>query len=150
MIRKLLVLSLGLMVFLAPAASAGTYNPPSINAELLGNGLVRITGTGCQPNEPVSIQYNPTVNSTADSNGSFSVTIDVKGLTGDVVVTATCGDLVQSLTLALGSGSTGPLPRTGDDSSLPLARMGAILVAFGGAALYLSQRRSKSSISATA
>ena len=34
------------------------------------------------------------------------------------------------------------LPRTGDDTSIPLARMGAVLIAIGGLAVYVSRRRS--------
>ncbi len=141
MIRKLLVLSLGWVLLLTPAAFAGGYNPPSLNAEILSDTEVLITGTGCAPGELVTIQYNPTVETTADANGSFSKVIDVTGLSGNITVTATCGDLVQTIVVSLGGAA--PLPRTGDDSSLPLARFGAILVALGGAALYVSQKRSR-------
>jgi len=141
MFRKLLLLSLGWMLLLTPAAFAGEYNTPSIGAEVIDANTVRIFGTGCQPGETVSLEYGPTVETIADSNGDFSTNIDVTGLTGDLTVTATCGDLVQSIVVSLGT--PGALPRTGDDSSLPLARFGAILVALGGAALYMSQKRGR-------
>ena len=150
MFRKLLLVSLGWMLLLAPAAAAGNaedYGAPFLNFELLGNNQVRIFGSGCQPGEAVAIQYSDkTVDTTADANGDFSVVIDVTGLSGDLTVTSTCGDLVQSIVVPLGSGA--PLPRTGDDSSLPLARFGAILVALGGAALYVSQKRSRAATNA--
>ena len=144
MLRKVVLLSVCWVLLLAPAAFAGAYNTPSLDYEPLGNNQLRIFGTGCQANEVVTIQFDDrTVQTTADDDsGSFSVVIDVTGLSGDLTVTATCGDLVQSLVISLGT--TTPLPRTGDNSSLPLARAGAVLLAAGGAALYLSQKRTRS------
>ena len=40
-----------------------------------------------------------------------------------------------------GTSGTGGLPRTGDDSSVPLARAAIVLVAAGGALVFLARRR---------
>jgi LPXTG-motif cell wall-anchored protein len=48
------------------------------------------------------------------------------------------------------AGAAGALPRTGDDTSLPLLRVGAVLVAAGGLLLFLTRRRRDEQDKATA
>lgn len=94
---------------------------------------------------------------TADASGveSFSATIPSNAAVGAHTITATgasaSGTLTNSVAVtvvgagagAAGAGATGAgdLPRTGDDTSIPLARVAALLVAAGGIALFFARRR---------
>lgn len=95
---------------------------------------------------------------TTDAGGTVNadLTIPANAAAGSHTITAegasASGTLTNSVALtvvgdgAAGAGAgarggTGDLPRTGDDTSLPLARIAAVLVAAGGIALFLARRR---------
>jgi hypothetical protein len=50
---------------------------------------------------------------------------------------------------AVGGGAAGGLATTGDNSSLPLLRVGAVLLALGGLLVFLTRRREESAVSST-
>ena len=158
MLKKTLILALGLLAVLAAPAAAGVapdgYQPPSIQGQDLGNGNVRVTGTGCPANSPISYSVRRgappgngpvilTGTATADADGNFDFVVGPLP-NGQLTITVTCGSVVQVLGVNLSSGAITPsssLPRTGDDSSLPLARVGAFLVAAGGLTVYAARKR---------
>lgn len=92
---------------------------------------------------------------TADGSGvvTADVTIPQSAAAGEHAITAVgesaTGTLTNSVTLTVagagagdaGAGAAGDLPRTGDDTSIPLARLAVVLVAAGGALLFFTRRR---------
>lgn len=87
----------------APPASAGDYDAPTIGAEVLPGGGVRISGTGCNPNEQVD--YSITADADGSQVDSGSTVSDADGAfffdtfldPGSYRATVTCGDLTQVL-----------------------------------------------------
>ena len=157
-----ILLALGLVALFAGPASAGdAYPPPSVGAQVLGDGAIRVTGTGCDPGAAVTASVTPagggavvaTGSGTAGSTGAFEIVTTSVG-PGQYQVTATCGELVQVLDVTVPGGTAptsvaqaGALPRTGSDSSLPLAQVGALLIAAGALVFFVSRRRQSASVS---
>ncbi len=92
----------------------------------------------------------------ADGTFSADVTIPTDAEVGSHTLVAndnTGLEVSASLTVvaagggAAGAGATGAgdLPRTGDDTSIPLARIAIVLVAAGGAVLFFARRRRSTS-----
>ena len=95
---------------------------------------------------------------TPAADGSFTapVTIPTNATVGahTLVATDNTGLEVSTALTVVGQGAAGAgagagttgggLPRTGDDTSIPLARIAALLVAGGGAALFFARRRRSS------
>ena len=132
------------------------------DSEVNDDGSITVTGEGCPANSPVEYE----VRSTSGSNSgqvvdSGSTTSDADGdyefrtkplPSGRYEITVTCGGEATVLFVNVNRGQAtapgrqaaagaGSLPRTGTDSSVPLARLGVILVASGGVALYAAKKR---------
>lgn len=171
MIRKMMLLAagavLGVLLFASPALAGGDgYTPMNVTATVNSDGTVTLTGDNCPPNSPVtyvvrrgavqSIRSAPIGNTpiidegagTSDDSGSFS--FDTNTLpNGRFNITVTCGGQASVLSAQIGAAQSGGqgnvgggnLATTGSDSSIPLARLGVILVATGGVALYAAKKR---------
>lgn len=100
---------------------------------------VNVTVTGCEPGVDVVVTVDGvSYTGIAGPDGSLTIEIIAPATPGTYEVTSTCGDQVFSTTLtvvgaaaAVTPAAAGTLPRTGSDS-LPLAQLGAVLVALGG------------------
>lgn len=73
-----------------------------------------------------------------DENGNWVLDVTAPSTPGSYTATSSCGG--TTIVEVLGSVPTA-LPRTGQDSSVPLARIGIAAVAGGGALLAVSRRR---------
>jgi LPXTG-motif cell wall-anchored protein len=156
MIKRVLILSLALVAFLA--APAGAQYPDAGGTAVAGESSIRVTGEGCPPNGEIAYSYSgPESGSgtaTADASGDYDFTIDDLD-EGDYTVTVECGGetfvLNATVGAAAGGGTTTPttaaaagtgaLPRTGDDTTSTLAQFGAAAVALGAVAVYGAKRR---------
>jgi hypothetical protein len=127
------------------------YVSPTATVTPLGNGVVRVEGSCCAPRLDVVITI--TLDATgevlgqktvkADRNGDFKATINTGKAVGPATVTITCGGVTQTLGTTLTAGTAAAaLARTGDDSSIPLARLSVVLLAAGGLAVYAARKRS--------
>jgi hypothetical protein len=152
-------------LFAAPALAQGygggtlTIDDPTLGA----GDTFHVDGTGCPADAPVTVAIGDeaTGTATADAGGAFGHTGTVPAGTaaGRHALTATCGDLVQTLQLTVPDGTTGgtatatpqpgtspadpaagdgDLPWTGTDI-WPLLR-GALALVLAGAGLLLLAR----------
>jgi LPXTG-motif cell wall-anchored protein len=167
MTRKLLMLAAGTLMamgFLASPALAQAeddgYTPTVGDSTENNDGSVTVDITNCPPN----IEYTYRVNRGASGRGPLLDSGSGNtGPTGDFTfttaplpngrhtITVTCGDdtVVLGVNISRGQGAgagtgnqgAGALPTTGSDNSIPLARLGVILVASGGVALYAGKKR---------
>ena len=146
MIRRLLVIVFAAMAFLAAPAFGQDYPGPSVGAEVLGNGFVRVTGTGCPPGSDVlvEVQGGASAEGVADETGAFDIDVVIGTAPGTYTITVTCGDVVQVFTVTIPAAA--PLPDTGAGTSIPMTRLGAVLVAAGGLAVYLARRRARGAV----
>jgi LPXTG-motif cell wall-anchored protein len=137
-------LALALVLLLAPAALA-QYQPSVLGVSTTNpapGATVVASGSGCSPDATVTFAIDGTSagSTTASNTGSFSGSVIAPTAPGTYNLTASCGTLVLSATLAVGGtsggGSTGggpTLPVTGASSSTSwLMGIGAALVASGG------------------
>ena len=163
MFRRVLVLSLALMAamslaFATPVLAGGSGAQPSGSTSENANGDLEITLSGFQPGSTVTVSIKDangntiqTVTGTADANGNVTVTLKAPKSAGSFSIagsgTGADGNpvVVAAGTVSVGGGNVttggGTLPRTGDDSSLNLARGGLVLVAAGGVAVFAGQKR---------
>lgn len=156
MIKRVLVLALALVAFVAAPAAAQSY-PNAGGTAVAGESSIRVTGEGCPPNGEIAYSYSgPESGSgtaTADASGDYDFTIDDLD-EGDYTVSVECGGetfvLNANVGAAAGGGTTtttaaqsgaGALPRTGGDSSIGLAQLGFAALAMGAVAVYGAQRR---------
>jgi LPXTG-motif cell wall-anchored protein len=169
-VKRLLRLSLGLFAALTltlgftTAAGAQTtinivnYGNLTIiinNITVLPGGTVIIQGSGFLPNAPVTVTVasDPYVAGTpmTDGSGTFSLSFAAPTEVGQHTITATDGTNTISIPFevsASGAATTGTpavtpggtLPYTGNDSSIPVAQTGALLVA-GGAVIVFTVRK---------
>jgi hypothetical protein len=135
----------------SPSLEGCGYVSPTATVTPLGNGVVRVEGSCCAPGSDVVITI--TLDATgevvgqktvkADKDGNFKATINAGKAVGPATVTITCDGVTQTLgtTLSRSTGG-GALARTGDDTSIPLARLGVVLLAAGGLAVYAARKRS--------
>lgn len=153
MIKRVLILSLALVAFLAAPAAA--QYPDAGGTAVAGESSIRVTGEGCPPNGEISYSYtgpeSGSGTATADASGDYDFTIeDLQS--GDYTVTVECGGetFVLNATVGAAGGTTtttaaaagaGALPRTGDDTTGTLAQFGAAAVALGAVAVYGAKRR---------
>ncbi len=121
--------------------TAGTYSagstveftlastPTSLgSATADANGVATLTAAIPDGTEPGD--HTITASGTSDAGPlSQTVTVDVSG---------NCAGEVTTLTPA---GASGPLPKTGSNSTMPLARAAALLMAVGGVLLLATRRR---------
>lgn len=168
MIRKTLMIAaglLGLIVLVATPASAGDpYTPMNATATVNPDNSVTLTGDNCPPNAPVTYvvrrgSANNSGNSaivdqgggTSNADGAFSITTNPLS-NGRYNLTVTCGGESAVLGVQIGpvqssaggkpaqQAGVGNLAETGSES-IPMARLGMILVATGGVAVYAAKKR---------
>jgi LPXTG-motif cell wall-anchored protein len=154
-------LTLGLIAAGAPAG-AQQYPP--------GAFFITVSDTTVVPGQTITVSGRVTAGATtvsftffsvaqslggatpaADGTFSSSVTIPTNAEVGSHTLVANDNaglEVSASLTVVsagtAGAGAAtgaGDLPRTGDDTSIPLARIAALLVAAGGIALFFARRR---------
>jgi LPXTG-motif cell wall-anchored protein len=111
---------------------------------------VTLTGTGFKPNAPVTLtqEGGGTIGTaTTDANGTFSFvwTIAEPCTAGTVVIQASDGTTVLSVSITIGGTTvqttgTTTLPRTGSDNG-NLLRAGILLVAAGGLLVLATRKR---------
>ena len=139
---------------------------PRITATPNPNNSGRLTGQNFDPNSGYDYTVTPagaqgirgsigqtaqpvdTGSGTTDANGSFRTNTDILGPGRyDVVVeseglTASTVLVIPAAAAGGGQGKGGNLASTGGgDGSIPLARLGVILVASGGVAVYAGKKR---------
>ena len=140
---------------------------PRITATPNPNNSGRLTGQNFDPNSGYDYTVTPagaqgirgsigqtaqpvdTGSGTTDANGSFRTNTDILGPGRyDVVVeseglTASTVLVIPAAAAGGGNGNQGGgnLATTGSDGSIPLARLGVILVASGGVAVYAGKKR---------
>jgi 5'-nucleotidase len=175
MVKRLIACAaLGVVALAAPAA-AQQY-PPAINSLTVSDTTptpgqtITIEARTCEPGSTVTFSLSsvPVTLASAIADGAGVATVQATIPTdtplGAHTITATCpapdgSTLTVSLAItvvpaagaATGSGSgTGALPRTGQDSSLPLARIGLGLAAIGGVLTAVAAKRRKSAAHVTA
>lgn len=144
--RMAAVTALMVMVVFAGSAAAQTYTTGSVGADdttPAPGDTVRLTGSGCPPNSPVTfaIDGNPAGGTTSDGNGNFAGDVTAPTQPGEHSVTATCGSQVLGLVIEVGAVSGSGLPRTGSSSALPLTSIGVALLAVGGLFVLQARRR---------
>lgn len=144
----------------APSPTVCGYAAPTATVTPLGNQTIRVEGGCCAPKSDVVITV--TLDETgavigrktvkAANDGNFKATINIGNNIGPATVTIVCGTGTGTVTIVRGTmllrdaGTAGTaLPRTGDDTSIPLARMGVVLLAAGGLAVYAARKRSSRS-----
>jgi LPXTG-motif cell wall-anchored protein len=153
LIRKAFVVVAVLFGALMMTSTAGAQYQPGQPGLVLTpstttpGGSVTALGFGCPPGSVVEISIDGTVVGTTiaahDGKGSFQVPFTAPTTPGQFTVTATCGvTIVSSILTVIAAPTTLPpvLPRTGSDSTLPLTRLGLVLVA-GGGLLVLAVRK---------
>lgn len=148
-IAAVLIALIGMIGF-APSAFAGGSGPQP--PAVVDDDSVTITATGCGPGEATFTLKDgdgnvvDTKTATIGSDGTATVTFD--GLpTSTYTATYDCPDGSQVLgNLVVQSSGASPtaaaLPNTGSDATITLARLGLLLLAAGGVAVYAGQRRS--------
>lgn len=165
MLKRLALVATGLLLFAAAPAAAQQY-PPAEDTLTLSDSTVTVgqevtaSASTFEPGSSVAFEINPPLGSaTADVNGVATLTFTVPDLApGDHTVTASGtgtdgAPLTVSATLTIvgesagaGGAGGGPLPATGNDSSVPLARIGAVLLAGGALAVLAARKRRSTAI----
>jgi LPXTG-motif cell wall-anchored protein len=100
-----------------------------------------ITGEGC-PAGTVDIMLDGTVvadDVPVNSDGTFSTNVVAPSAPGNYTYSSVCGTTTVRVLGATPAQQA--LPRTGDDSSVSLARVGIAAIAGGGVLVALSRRR---------
>jgi hypothetical protein len=170
MVKRLVAVAVMALVALAAPAAAQQY-PPAQNSLTISDTTptpgqtVDITARTYQGDVTFTMNSEPVVLGTAASDPSgvarLSATIPANAALGThtLVATGTGADgapltLTLSFTVVAGDGTAGgaagALPRTGDDSSLPLARIGLALAAAGGVITAVAAKRRKTAATAAA
>jgi 5'-nucleotidase len=144
----------------APSAGAQPYPPGGLflafsDTTVVPGQTITISGAMTAGATSITFVFASTPSSlgsvTPAADGTFSadVTIPADASVGSHTITATDStgfSITGTLTVvgADGAGAgagAGGLPRTGDDTSIPMARLAALLMAAGGAALFVARRR---------
>jgi hypothetical protein len=170
MVKRMVVAAALALGLLAAPAAAQQY-PPAQNGLTVSDTTptpgqtIDITVQTCAPGSSVTVTLDSDQvvlgTPTADSSGvaRLSATIPANTSLGAHTIIAVCtgaDDAPLRLTAAInvvsaggaGSGAGGGLPRTGDDSSLPLARIGLALLAAGGVVTAIAAKRRKAAAAA--
>jgi hypothetical protein len=167
MLKRMVVAATVALGLLAAPAAAQQY-PPAQNSLTVSDTTptpgqtVDITVQTCLPGSSVTVTLDSDQvvlgTAVADAAGvaRLSATIPANTSLGAHTIIAQCTGadgaplkLTASITVvaaggsAPGSGAAGALPRTGDDSSLPLARIGLALAAVGGVITAIAAKRRK-------
>jgi LPXTG-motif cell wall-anchored protein len=171
MVKRILVLAVALVGFMAAPAMAQQYPP--------GENLITVSDTAPCPGDAVSVSAKTfqaggavTVKlddsvvgtPTADANGvvelritipagqaqgAVAITATGPGADGEVALTASvdvtaCNETPATTVPAGGGGAGGggsDLPRTGSDSTMTLVRVGVAMAAIGGVLLAVASKR---------
>ena len=147
MIRRMLILAAVALVAFAPAAHA-QYGDGSItvsDSTVTRGQTITVTVDGCEPGEEVTFFFDgaDAGSATADDSGTAtgSVTVPGDATAGEHVISNSCNDATIVVTVEV-AGTAAALPRTGSDSSLPLAKVAIVLIAAGGLLVLVSRDRS--------
>ena len=134
----------------ASAVSAANYGGGTLTGPgtATPGGTMALSGTGFLPNAPITITINPggvvVTGISSNGSGSFSASVTAPSNAGTYTVSATDGVNTSSTSVVVSaSGGGSALPVTGNSSSLPLAQLGAGLLAVG-ALIAFGVRRSVS------
>lgn len=168
LLRTIGAAALGLLLLASPAAAqyggggdggtttttpAGGDQASTSDSSVSAGQVVTISAQCFLPGSTVTFTDGRSFNGTgtADSSGVASVQYTVPPGNEPITITASgtgCDGGAQVLDVHLTREPGAPtatggadLPRTGDDSSLPLSRLGMALVAAGGAVAYVARRR---------
>ena len=172
MVKRLITAAVIALVLAAAPAGAQQY-PPAENSLIISDTTptpgqtISIEAKTFTPGTEVSVTLNsdpvllgsPTANEGGVAGLSATIPSTVPLGSHTIVATGTGADgapltLTASITVVAdgagsGSGSgSGSLPRTGDDSSLPLARIGLALAAAGGVITAVAAKRRKAAATA--
>lgn len=153
MIRKTLILALGLVALVASPAAA-QYGSGSGSATNDGETITVLgEGFGAGATVDYSVEYGGDVvdtgETTANADGEVSFTTEVLG-DGVYNITMTDGTVTVTTSTTVGAAAapapaaaagSGALPRTGDDTTSTLAQVGFAAVAMGAVAVYGAKRR---------
>lgn len=149
MIRRMLILGVMALALFVPAAHA-QYNPGTPGASVSDSTVtsgdtVTVTATGCEPGSTVTfyLDGNTLGSATTDDSGTASADVVITGSPGPHQISNSCNAAVISVTIAGAGATAGALPRTGSDSSLPLAKIAIVLIAAGGLLIVAARDRSK-------
>jgi len=151
---SLLMVVLGALVTGTTAAGAQEYPPTATltvnNPNPVCGETVEVRGTGFAPNSTVTVSIGGhevgTAQTDAEGNFTFPYTLPDPCDSGKQIIRATDGTTDLQVTISVSSTTvttaTGSLPRTGSsDSTLRLAQIGILLVAFGGILLMATRKR---------
>ena len=154
MVKKVLIalaLVLAASVATGPVASAqvsGEVATVTTPAQVQPGQQFRIFGSGCISGT-VDVTFNGRTFTgvPVDNQGNWFLDVDAPGTPGTYTVQSNCGGTVATTTVEVLSAAAGPgqaptaLPRTGDSSTTPLARVGLGAVVAGGILLAVARRR---------
>jgi LPXTG-motif cell wall-anchored protein len=151
MIKKVLLTAALALVALAGSGAAASAQIPSgvqpfteVPPQVPPGEQFLVQGRGCPGGGPVTVTINgQTFEVMAGEDGTWSLLVDSPVAEGDYEVVAVCGESQTRNVLAVGGVTQAPqaLPRTGDDSSTPVARIGLAAIVAGGALLAVSRRK---------
>jgi LPXTG-motif cell wall-anchored protein len=166
MVRRLIAVASMAVVAMAAPAAAQQY-PPAVNSLACSDTTptagqtISVEAMTFAGGAAVSFTLAPDnvviASATADAGGvvTTEVTIPAGTPPGEHTLTASGGApdgstlrLTCALTVVGADGvePSGALPRTGDDSSLPLAKLGLVLAAIGGVITAVAAKRRKAAV----
>lgn len=152
MIRRMFILGAMALVVFAPAAHAQYGTGASVSDSTVSSGdSVTVTVTCEVPaGTDITVFLDGTVagSGVADDTGTAAIDIVITGDPGTYQITNDCNTAVLTVTIAAATAGPGNLPRTGTDSSLPLAKIAIVLIAAGGLLVVAARDRSKKSVNA--
>ncbi len=149
MIRRMLILGAMALALFVPAAHA-QYIPgqpgASVSDSTVSSGdTVTVTVTCDVPaGTDVTVYVDGTAagSGQTDADGTVTVDVTITGAPGSThQITNSCNSAVLTVTVV--GATAGALPRTGTDSSLPLAKIAIVLIAAGGLLIVAARDRSK-------
>jgi LPXTG-motif cell wall-anchored protein len=172
-VKRVLACAALAVVLLAAPAAAQQY-PPAVNSLTISDTTptpgqtITIEGRTFAPGSTVTVTMESVTLGTAVANDSgvftLQATIPIDTSLGRHTITATGqapdgAALVLSATITVvapdgeggaggagDAGSSGALPRTGDDTSLPLAKLGLGLLVVGGLVTAIAAKRRKAAL----
>jgi LPXTG-motif cell wall-anchored protein len=134
------------LMVLAPAAHAqygGTPGATVSDSTVSSGDTVTVSAT-CEVPAGTDVTFfldgTAVGSGVTDDSGTASADITVTGSPGTHQITNSCNSAVISITIA--GGTAGALPRTGTDSSLPLAKIAIVLIAAGGLLIIAARKKS--------
>jgi LPXTG-motif cell wall-anchored protein len=173
MVKRMVGLALVLVAIMAAPVAAQQYPPGNCGLTVsdttpIPGQTITITAFTFEPNAQVSITLgsNTVVLGTPTANASGVVTLqatipsDTKLGHHTITATGPSASCAATITAAItvvpkaaagaGGPPSGPLPRTGDDTSIPLAKIGLGLAAVGGVLTAFAAKRRKAAAATSA